>query len=516
MTVLDRRVRPVAIAVAALAVVGAATGGYLRDDQLGDALLAVPAALLAVGVAALALSLPGVRLRGAVLGGCFVAAGMFTWTFTHRPLFIWAVLAVQGLVAAVWAWPWLAGLRALPRLGTAWFGLAYWVLGTAGALLVGHLGVAVQRAAYGGAFGLSALAIVALLRRPRDGREDPSVGIAAAILLGLAALLLAGSVTLFATVHDVPGAGAASLMRNRFWGGPALYFHPNSMAGLAVIAAARIGPDRAFAAWQRLSVLVLAGFLLFESNSRVGFLFAGTAAVVHAVVLLRGRLHPDTPAYRRVWLAALLPFLVIGLALGASGGQKFLTGSRFHDNGSDVTSGRLDTWSQVGRDWLHAGVVDKLLGDTRTSRAVVTRDSDPVNPDGTRPKLNTDNSAVGALRRGGVLGAAAFLFGLLLLLANLGLRRLWAGRGAGARAPAWLLVAALGALPTIATEDWWLGGTNGAIWMLLLAGEAYLLWAAAASPAADSEDAAADPDGAAADPVGEAGTVTPESEPSRR
>ncbi len=165
---------------------------------------------------------------------------------------------------------------------------------------------------------------------------------------------------------------------------------------------------------------------------------------------------------------------------------------------SDVTSGRLDTWSQVGRDWLHDGWAGKLLGDTRTARAVVIRDGDPAGPDGTKPKLNTDDSAVGAFRRGGVLGAAAFLFGLLLLLSNLGLRRLWAGGGSGARAPAWLLVAAVGAVPTIATEDWWLGGTNGGIWILLLAGEAYLLWTVSS-----------------ARPL-TAATVTPVSEPSRR
>jgi hypothetical protein len=275
-------------------------------------------------------------------------------------------------------------------------------------------------------------------------------------------------------------------MRGRFWGGPGLYFHPNSMAGLGVVAAARIGPDRAFAAWQRLSALLLAGFLLYETNSRVAFLFAGTAAVAHAVLVLRR--YADLPGYRRRWLALLLPFVLLGLVLAASGGQKFLVQSRFAaSSGTDVTSGRLDTWGQVGRDWQHDDWAQKLLGHANHSRAVVIRDDDPVGPDGSRPKLNTDNAAVGALRRGGVLGALAFGFGLLLLLYHLGLHRLARRRGPAGSArvgtvPAWLLVAALGALPTIATEDWWLGGTNGAIWFLLLAGEAYLLWAG--SPAA--------------------------------
>ena len=106
------------------------------------------------------------------------------------------------------------------------------------------------------------------------------------------------------------------------------------------------------------------------------------------------------------------------------------------------------------------------FGDARTSRAVVIRLNDGAPPQGPRMKLNTDNAAVGALRRGGVLGVLAFLLGLLLLVRN-ALRRPRA---------AWFVIAALAVLPTIATEDWLLGGTNGGLWILLLAGEA---WSAA-------------------------------------
>jgi hypothetical protein len=478
--------RPALAALAVALIATAAIIEYARTASTLDTLRTVPAAALAVAVAGLAVSLPGLGRRGLLLGGLFVAAGLFTWTFTSRPLVIWGVLAAQGAVAAVWAWPWLPGLRALPRLGTAWLGLAYWLAGALGALLVVHVGVAAQRVAYGGVFGLCAIAVLTTARRRGPGAEDPSVGIAAAVLLGLAALLFAGAGTLFAAVHAVPGTGASEFMRSRFWGGPGLYFHPNSMAGLAVLAAARIGPDRAFAAWQRLAVTVVTGCLLFLTNSRVGFVFAAAAAAVHAVLVLRRRHHADLPAYRRPLLAALLPFVVLGLVMAASGGQKFLTQSRFEaTSGNDVTSGRLDTWGQVGRDWLRDGVVEKLLGNADTSRAVVIRDSDPPLPDGTHPKLNTDNAAVGAFRRGGVAGALAFAFGVLLLAYHLVLRRWWARRRkvpVPDAAPAWLLVAALGALPTIATEDWLLGGTNGAIWILLLAGEAYLLRAVPSGP----------------------------------
>jgi hypothetical protein len=129
-----------------------------------------------------------------------------------------------------------------------------------------------------------------------------------------------------------------------------------------------------------------------------------------------------------------------------------------------VTSGRTDTWRQVATDWRHAGVVEKALGDARTSRAVVFRADDGAPPGAPRLKLNTDNAAVGALRRGGVLGVLAFLAGLALLV-----RRAFVG------GTPWFTVAALAAVPTIATEDWLLGGTNGGIWLLLLAGEGYVL-----------------------------------------
>jgi hypothetical protein len=75
------------------------------------------------------------------------------------------------------------------------------------------------------------------------------------------------------------------------------------------------------------------------------------------------------------------------------------------------------------------------------------------------------------LRRGGVLGAIAFLLGLVLLL--------WHGiRGfAGRRPPAWFTVSTVGALASIPFADWLLGGTGGTLAVFLLAGEAALLYA---------------------------------------
>jgi hypothetical protein len=452
--------------VTAATAIGAATVEYARTGSPGEAAKALLAGLLAVAVAALAVSLPGVTLRGAVIGGFFVAAGIFTWTFTNRPLVIWAVLVAEGAVFALWAWPWLRHVRTLSRLGSAWLGLAYWFLGVAGAVLVLHAGVAAQRLAYAGVFTLAALAVVASVRRPGERPSDVSVGIVAAVLVGIAALFLAGSGNLLDSVHVAPNTVSGQLMRDRFWGDHALMYHPNSMSSLAVIVALRIGPDRAFAVWQRLAATGLVGVVLLLTNSRIGFVFAVSAALVHAVLFFwrRGR-RTGLPEYRRPWLAILAPFAVLALVLVISGGRGFVFQNRF--GGDDVTSGRTATWKQVITDWRHAGLAEKVFGDAKTSRAVVTRLDDGEPPEGPRRKLNTDNAAVGALRRGGVLGELAFLFGLGLLLWH-AVRR----RPDGSLPAAWFTVAAVGAVPTIATEDWLLGGTNGVVWILLLAGEA--------------------------------------------
>jgi hypothetical protein len=465
------------LALGAAVVLAATVADYAGTGSPAATVRTFVAAAIAVAVLGLAVSLPGITVRGAVLGGSFVAAGIFTWTFTNRPAVIWAALLLQGVLFAGWSWPWLARLRTLPRLGTAWLGLAYWFLGIAGALLVGHLGVGAQRVAYAGVFTLAGLAVVATRQQ---GRRDLSVGIAAAMLVGVAALLLAGSGNLFDAVHAAPAGTSAQAMRDRFWGGLGLFYHPNSMAGLAIGAAVRIGPDRAFAAWQRLSATILAGFVLFLSDSRIGLVFFASVALLHAVLILRRR--ADLPVYRRPWLAALVPFAVLALVVTLSGTQGFFFHSRFDappGASADVTSGRIDTWRQVAADWRHAGWAEKAFGDARTSRAVVVRTNDGAPPGTPHAKLNTDNAAVGALRRGGVFGVIAFLLGLVLLL-----RRV---RGPGV--PAWFVVAAVGLVPTIATEDWMLGGTNGALWLLLLAGEAGLAVAADLTDRSVSEPA---------------------------
>jgi hypothetical protein len=448
-----------------LPALGAAALGLLtgvvelvQSHRFAPSLGALVAGIIAGAAIAFALSLPGITVRGLALGLFFAVAGTLTWTFTDRPGVIWAWLALAGVVCAVWAWPWPSRLRELVRFGASWLGLAYWILGTLGALLVvraGHFGVAGQRLVYAGMFGLAAMAVVAGRWLP-PGRADLSVGVLAGIVIVLALLLLAGSGTLFAARHAIPNHDPSTLtMQNRFWGGPLLYYHPNSMAGLAVAVALRVGPDRAFARWQRLAALGFTGFLLVLDNSKTSLILAGVAAVLHGALLLtRGR--RDLPEYRHTGLAILTPFVAIGLVLVFSSG---IFQSRF-GNG-DVTSGRVDTWRTVASDWRAAPVAEKLLGDTRTVRAVVTRINDGAPINGPRRQLNTDSAAVGAFRRGGVLGAVAFLFGIVLLVYHAARRS----------SPAWFTIAAVALLPSMATEDWLLGGPNGVIWLLLLAGE---------------------------------------------
>jgi hypothetical protein len=460
------------------ACVAVAAGGvrFAGSHSLGAAGKAALAGLLAAGVIALAVSLvpadssPGGgwrRLsdgywRGLVVGGFVVGAGLLSWTFTDRPGLVWGLLLVEGVVFAVWSWPWLRHLWPATRLGTAWLGVAYWLLGIVGALLVAHWQIAAERLAYAGLFGLAVLAVLV-----RSRVKDLTAGIATAFVLAVGVLLLAGSGNVFESAHPVPDNGWGYGLTYRFWGGEHLFYQPNSMAALIATAATRIGVDRAYAVWQRVSVTALAGFIVYITNSRTGFVILGGAALVHAVLLYRRHL-PGLPEYgRRKLAAALVPFVVLAAVFtatvvddlsqgGSSGSRSDATQERYE--GSGYASGRFDTWLQVFDDWRSAGVAEKLFGDATTTRAVVIREG--PGPD---VQLTTDNAAVGALRRGGALGVVAFLLGLGLLLRHTFRRD----------TPAWYVVAVLASLPPIMTSDALLGGTGGTVWVLLLAGEAH-------------------------------------------
>lgn len=455
----------IAVGVAVVAL-GAAVTELAVGDGFGSAIKAFVAGALAALVAVLALTLPGVTWRGLLFGAFFIGSGLAAWVFMDQPLVIWVLIGIQGAVCLFWGWPYLANLKESVKLGATWLGVSYWVFGVIGALLVFDAGVTAQRVAYAGIAGLAVAAAVGLVRRTG---VDLSIGVVAAFLFALAAILLSGSGNLFESVHTVPPGPWGESFEYRFWGGEYLLYHPNALAGLAVMVAIRIGPDKTFAAWQRLAVTGVAGLVVFATNSRAGFVLLGVAGVVHAALLFWRRRQdvPNLPDYRstRNTLAAIaVPFVVLGLVLVASGGvQGFLGKERYGSGG--VTSGRVDTWKFVWEEWQDAGVVDKAFGDTKTARAVVKR------PGGEGLLLPTDSSAVGSLRRGGVLGVIAFLLGLGLVLWH---ALAWVIRR-GPPAEAWFVLAAIAAVPTIALNDWLLGGTGGTFWVLLLTGEAYLL-----------------------------------------
>jgi hypothetical protein len=456
------------IALGAVLAIGCAAVEFTRSGTgVTEALEAALAGLIAASVVVLALTLPGVTWRGAVFGGVFVTAGMLSWTFMTRPLPIWVVLGAGGVVFLGWTWPWLRHMRELPRIGGFWLGVAYWLLGVVGALIAVNLEVTVERVAYAGVFGLAVLAAVAVTRRRR---EDLTVGAAAALLLAIAALLVMGSGNVFDTINPVPDGPWGTNMGERFWGSGLIY-HPNSLATIAVVVAVRIGADPAFAVWQRVAAVALGGFLIYLTESRTAFGVLLVASALHAAAAFWGLVR--YPPGRARWAAVALPFVVLALVLAVSGGQGFLYKSRY--GGADITSGRTETWAQVGREWKAAGIGDKLLGDTKTTRAVVERGGN---------SLPTDNALVGSLRRGGVLGVLAFLLGLCLLVRRSVpglLPERWAALverlpGGGARrAPPWLPMLVLAMVPAIAVTDWLLGGTGGTLWIMLVLAEVALL-----------------------------------------
>jgi len=462
--------------IATLAVVLTVVAGVARLVDSGDTLAAVragTAGFLASGVLALALSVsPRDDWRGLMVGGFFVAAGVASWTCTDRPLVVWALLAAEIVAFGVWAWPWWRHLGSAVRLGTAWLGLAYWLLGVTGAVLMAHWQIAAERLAYAGVFGLVVLAVL------RGSRwHDLSAGVAAAFLFAIGGLLLAGSGSLFEDTHIVPDNAWGLGLEYRFWGGPYLFYQPNSMAALAAIAAVRFGLDRNRTVAQRLAVTGLAGFIGYVTHSRTGWVILAVAGIAHALLLWWSRRRRatvpatsswpiDLPEYgspTRAAVAAMVPLLVCGAVLAAWTGpagtsaRPGVTQARYSEGG--VTSGRWDTWRQVIVEWRRAGGVEKLFGDATTTRAVVKRTGS-----GESVQLTTDNAVIGALRRGGALGVVGFVVGLGLLVR----------RAYRRDTPAWFVVAVVASVPPVMTSDALLGGTGGTVWVLLLAGEARL------------------------------------------
>jgi hypothetical protein len=491
------RQRPVVLAAAVTLVVALALG--IRNgvdkgldhglvDGVAGGLGSFVGVLLAAGVAALALSLRGRSPEGLLVGIGLPVAAMMAWTHLDKPILIWTVEAVLGLVLVVWTWKWWAEWRELPRMGSFWLAVPVWVLGFISAVGTGHWTVGAQRAVYG---GFAVLVTLILFQAWWRRKRDISIGLVVGFLLCHALILVAGADNIFVVSHAVPDTAWGRNMADRFWGGPLLLYHPNFIAMTAVVTAMRIAPDAAFRTWQRWGVLITAGGLLVLTQSRTSMLIAGIASLVwlvlviwrHPVVRRRLTLLVTSVSYRKVLAKALAPVVVVAVVLVSLGGSGFLFKERYSNDTAEqetaededvpallrASSGRSGLWTLIGKEWYYDSIVEKAAGNADNARGYILRygwdyDDGPA-PSwfNNQPKLTADNAPVGALRRSGVLGVVALLLGLGLVL--------W--RAVRRGAPIWFTVTAIGMLASILTEDEVLNTAPG--WAILVAGEVLVL-----------------------------------------
>jgi hypothetical protein len=432
------------------------------------------AALLACGLVALALSLPGITWDGLLVGFATTGYAAMTWTYTNQPKYAWGVLALGSLALGVAARPWrvrsrLREVAGLYRLGPAWLGLGYWAIGAVGGALVFKPNIVAGRLVY------LAIALVTLLVVVQCGLrgKDPTIGLVAAWLISAAVILLAGAGNAFSTLHYAPASAWGSRFEERFWGGSPLVYHPNSIATLAVVAFLRISPDRRFAPWQRVAAAASATLLLVLTDSRTGALVTLTAICVWAALALWQRLDG-----RAVFTRLVASGGVAVVLLAASGVlfEGFFLQARYSpakierqaaqeasapgrapavDVSNDVTSGRAANWNMVFKDFRHDTAVGKAFGNTASVRGVLLRYAHWKD----QPKLLPDNSAISALRRAGVVGLAAYALGVALVLRNALLRK---------DTPRWHQVTAVAALASIPFADWMI---QGPLWLTLLGAE---------------------------------------------
>ena len=248
-------------------------------------------------------------------------------------------------------------------------------------------------------------------------------------------------------------------MADRFWGGPLLGYHPNFIGLTAVMVAMRLGPDPALPVRQRIAAAVVAGGFLLLVESRTCFVVAFVASGVYALGLLRRRRVSvlrvwrwfGSAAARRTVVVAFAPLLATGLVFAASGGVNLLVKDRYAQESAEgdwvnrLLSGRVDIWSAMLADFAADEPVEWLFGDAGNARGVYYAVTDPDDPDyAVQAKHTADNVMVGALYRGGVLGAVAVGAGLWLLL-----RR----SGSGRPPPLWTVVVVVALLVGGITED---------------------------------------------------------------
>jgi hypothetical protein len=475
------------IAVAGATLVAAVVVGVWWGTRSGvvDGLGATLAVVIAVGVFAVAVSLPGKTPQGLLLGIGIPLAAMMAWTRLDQPGYVWLVTGVVGVAAVVWTYPWWRDAGHLPRLGGFWLAVGLWLTGSVSALLLGKVSVLAGRVVYGGfAVVVALLVFQTLWRRGRD----ISVGVAAGLMICHALLLALGSQYVFETneFHATSESAWGYAQSSRFWGGPWLVYHPNFIAMTGLLVAIRIGADARFAAWQRLAAVGNGALLLYIADSRTSLLMAGVASVTYGLLhIWRGGLPRfrfwtwfTTPRARWVLAHALLPLAVTFLVFGAAGGTDMLFKQRYAQPAAQLTpaqqeesrrnvnaalSGRADVWGMIFQDFRRDSVVEKGFGNTDFPRGEILRYKDPADPRyAGQPELSADNVPVGSLRRGGVVG-------LLLIVAGAGLLL---GRVFRRGVPVWIPVLTVAGLASVISEDELVGTTP--LWILVFAGEVWM------------------------------------------
>jgi len=507
--------RPMMIGGAALTLAAAAAVGIWWGSRSGvvDGFGAAFAVIISVGVFLVAVSLPGKTPQGLLLGIGIPLAAMMAWTRLDQPIYVWLITGLVGVAAAVWTFPWWRDAGHVLRLGGFWLAVGLWLTGSVSALALGRTGVLAGRVVYGGFAVVVALLIFQTVWR--RGR-DISVGIAAGLMICHAVLLALGSQYVFETneFHVTSDSAWGFAQSSRFWGGPWLVYHPNFIAMTGVLVAIRIGADARFALWQRLAAVGNGALLLYIADSRTSLLMAGVASVTYGLLHIWRNGLPRfrfwtwfaTPRARRVLAQALLPLVVTFLVFGAAGGTEMLFKQRYAQpstapltpaqqeesrrNVNSALSGRVDVWGMIFTDFRRDTVVERTFGNTDFPRGEIHRYKDPADPRyAGQAELSADNVAIGALRRGGVVG-------LLLILAGVGLV-LWRVFRRGV--PVWIPVLVLAGLASVISEDELVGTTP--LWTLVFAGEVWM-YARARGRLPTSEEARSEPRPSEARPSG--------------
>jgi hypothetical protein len=345
-----------------------------------------------------------------VIGHTYPAAGSVLWALSMLNCLVLFVIALQTRDR------WLSSLR----LGAMWLVPAVAVASVLGALAAGAVWIAQGRLATAVLFTLTVLVL-------RESPERQLRGLCAGAGMVFTLLLVAG----FAAPHTVD---------QRFAGGAFAYTHPN-LIGIYGALLAVCWLFLMDARWLRFAgILVFVGMLAFaQSRTSLGAFAIGAALGV--------------PSWR------LRLVLVLGGVAVLFLGSSFFLGARGDD--TDLYTGRTLIWEIGMREWSGAGIPGKLLGPAVANVAGMLELQDGR-------EFVAHNAFLSALVRGGAVGVACTIGGLLLLLWH---AQFFLRRPATPIARASVSVIAV-ALATVQTEAFL---TDGTVLWWIAAAEAVLV-----------------------------------------